>query len=236
MNADVITLCKTVINNELMRINMFRFFALSLLSLTLNAAAFGQSFVLDDFSFPNAGRHSSTPGESRAAFPPGTSGGAIFGLDSGVQVAVDRGLFGPVDSLWVTDGKLDLTLSSLVEIDWDFAGFNFDNRVVTWRDVSNTTNRDFTLLFEPFQTFSGTDSVFGRGGVTFTLAAGETRDFTFENLSGASDFTGFRILNQSGGTFTGSVESIVVVPEPASAMIFVFSICMFATTRRRPNA
>ena len=99
--------------------------------------------------------------------------------------------------------------------------------------MSNLSNQNATLLIEPFQSFSGTDSVFGRGGITFTLGAGETDDFEFGNLFGASDFTGFRIINQSGGTFNGSVQSIVVVPEPNCTALLVLLVLPVTFRRRK---
>jgi hypothetical protein len=170
------------------------------------------SIVLDDFSEPFLGPHLSQPGESRAAFPPGTDGGSILALE---PVAVDRGLFGPTGSLTVADGKLAISsLVGLVEIDWDTNDFSFDANEVIWRGVSNNTGQEATFLVQPFQTFSGTDSVVGRGSTIFTLSAGETRDLRFDNLSGASDYTGFRIVNQTATPFSGTVESIGVVPRP----------------------
>ena len=212
---------------------MFKYRASLICFLILGNVAFGQSFVLDDFASPNGGQHASVPGESRAGFPPGFSGGAIFDLAPNGQVALDRGLYGANNSLVVSNGALQLAVGGITEIDWNFDGFNFNDRTVVWRGVSNLSNQNATLLIEPFQSFSGTDSVFGRGGITFTLGAGETDDFEFGNLFGASNFTGFRVINQSGGTFNGSVQSIVVVPEPNCTALLVLLVLPVTFRRRK---
>ena len=191
--------------------------------------------MLDDFVGIT---QSSLPGESRAAFPPGTSGGSIVDLVLGTDVASDRGLFGPAADLVVSNGNLEFSVApGFVEFDWNVNGFDFAGssvEAILWRGLTNESGQDVSLRFELFQTFDGTDSVFGTGPVDIVLLNGQTRDVQFDTvLAGETDFIGFRVVNQSNFTFNGTLDSVVAVPEPNSFGLIVFSMFVFSVRRRK---
>lgn len=193
-----------------------------------------QSPTFDDFSDPASGSHASTPGESRAGFPPGTIAGTIFGLNSGTDIASDRGLFGSAGSLSVSNGLLNFSLPlGFSEIDWDVDGFDFNSEPMTWNSLTNRSGQDIDLRIELFQAFNGTGSVVGLGAVGFTIANGETRDVTFSTLAGATDFLGFRIVNDTNATFIGSLEGINAVPEPSGLLLLSVPTGFLLLRRKR---
>lgn len=209
-------------------------------SLLLSNCALADVVLIDDFSRPTAADHASVPGESRAAFPPGTSGGSIIALDGGSDIALDRGLFGATDSLVAGGNTLELSIQSgSVEFDWDVDGFDFANSgvpTVLWRDLTNLGTEAISLRMELFQTFDGTDDNVGTGVIDVILSAGETRDIAFDTAGGETDFVGFRLLNQSASSFTGRLGSVTAVPEPSCALAAIGGFVIITFRRKRPGA
>ncbi|MEZ6100765.1 MAG: hypothetical protein R3E01_17495 [Pirellulaceae bacterium] len=81
--------------------------------------------IIDDFSFPATSFQQSLPGESRAGFPPGATGGNILALSGGSDIARDRGLFGQAGALSAGGGGLILAVpTGFVEFDWDVNGYD----------------------------------------------------------------------------------------------------------------
>lgn len=198
----------------------------------MTSASFGQKLLIDDFL---GATQESLPGESRAAFPPGTDGGSIVDIVLGTDVATDRGLFGPEADLRVFDGNLEFQVApGFVEFDWNVEGFDFvDNGLETiiWRGLTNESGGDVSLRLELFQTFDGTGTVVGTGAVDIVLLDGETRDVEFNAIGGETDFAGFRLVNQSNFTFDGTLESVIAVPEPN--LVGLLSMAAFAISYRR---
>ena len=193
--------------------------------------------MLDDFSSPGTATHMSAPGESRAVFPPGTTGGAIISLGGGSDIASDRGLFGSSNSLVAGTGTLDISIANgFVEFDWNVGGYDFHANgvsTVVWRDLTNLGVEDIPLSMELFQTFDGTTNNVGTGVIDIVLAAGETRDVVFSTVGGATDFVGFRLGNESAiAAFAGRLGSISAVPEPSSAMATGLGAFLFWRRRR----
>lgn len=211
-----------------------------ILSLLLSNCSLAGFVLIDDFSLPNAANHVSAPGESRAAFPPGTSGGSIIPLSGGSNIALDRGLFGATNSLVAGGHTLELSIQSgFVEFDWDVDGFDFAASgvsTVVWRDLTNLGTEAVSLQIELFQTFNGTDGNVGTGVIDVSLGAGETQDVAFDTVGGDTDFLGFRLSNGSTSSFSGRLGSVAAVPEPSSALTALGGFVIIAFRRRRTAA
>ena len=176
--------------------------------------------LIDDFSWPGASTHISIVGESRAAFPPGTTGGSILSLSSGSDIATDRGLFAATNSLIAGAGQLEISLAAVdfAEIDWDVEGYNFQANLmpnVMMNELTNLGTESVDLTLELFQTSDGVNGNVGTGTVDIRLAAGASTDIAFLPVAVNTDFVGFRILNTSANPFTGRIGSITAVPEPS---------------------
>ncbi|MEM9413356.1 MAG: dockerin type I domain-containing protein, partial [Planctomycetota bacterium] len=175
----------------------------------------GNSLLVDSFF-----GQTSAPGESRATFPPGTTGGTVSDLFSGTDVALDRGLFGSTSSLSIANEHLNFSVSQLstAEFDWGVGGYDFLTngfQSLILRDLTNDSSEDVTLIFELFQTFDGTGSNVGTGPVSVELASGETRDVVLSVASGETDFIGVRLFNQSNDHFNGTIRTALIGPSVA---------------------
>jgi hypothetical protein len=200
-------------------------------------ASLGGIVLIDDFSWPGTADHSSLPGESRAAFPPGTSGGSIIPLGGGSDIAADRGLFGETGNLTAGAGVLALAIpTGFVEFDWEVGGYHFSPKdIVVLENLQNLGTQDISLRVQLFQTFDGTNNIVGSAVVDIVLAAGETRDVAFSTVAGATDFVGFRLVNQSSSTFEGRLEGVIAVPEPSAAVLLLIGGIVVGFMRGRKN-
>lgn len=214
-----------------------RFISLILLCVFIHSGAFAEIVLIDDFSWPGTATHGSLVGESRAAFPPGTSGGSILPLTGGSDIAKDRGLFGATNSLLAGADHLAISLAAVdfAEIDWDVHGFNFHANDTPWvmmTGLSNLGSERVDLTLELFQTSDGVNGNVGTGEIDVSLAAGATTNITFSTVAWETDFVGFRIINNSSTSFTGRISSFSAVPEPSSVLPLLLMLCSIARRRQ----